>query len=586
MKFGIMHPALEVPDLVYLICCYTDDQDAISLALTCRHLFQLAMPSAWERVKGVPQLFRLLRQGTVSEELDPKDDRTITKIIFPAPLKPEHFDRWNIYAPFVRHLDISEDASQRFDIPNFAALLIYSKKRELLPNLTSLYLHATQPRNLAYLFWISVFGCRSLLDVQPLYQSTMPTISNERESSLMHAIVKRCPNLQTLGFFSYPDSGTTDNDLDKTFLRQTAPLHTFLSHAKALTKLVGSVSFLQPESLEVLGRLPHLKSLEIHYPPKWDDLVVLKKISLPSTAFPKLNSIVLNKATRGGFEFMWQMPTMVSELKTVEIKLRPPRRVDNDWMLQELIPVMCKHSPGVTELLIDFDADAREGIGMPHMCSFTDEAFDAISKLPLTRLEVLHARLEGEDAVLRLARSWPAMEVLRWTAQHVKLQELQQFAEQLPQLKHLALEVNMEPLPEGIDMRRVARIKRRAMRILESGLHKFSDFNGKEASKIYWYLLVMWPNARLETRSSQIDTLPGRKLDLFCLNVVNNMEPLVLDLQAMMQLPADNFSNGIYDHAVQDYVRVMWETGCKFMRPQMESINAPWRMLPAEALPS
>jgi hypothetical protein len=81
------------------------------------------------------------------------------------------------------------------------------------------------------------------------------------------------------------------------------------------------------------------------------------------------------------------------------------------------------------------------------------------------------------------------------------------------------------------------------------------------------------------------------------------MEPLVLDMQSVMGVPPDNFSNGIYDDAIQNYVRVMWEAGCKFstfqlcyymavikpkyyylVRPQLEKINAPWRMMPAEAL--
>ncbi|CAE6442549.1 hypothetical protein BN14_03762 [Rhizoctonia solani AG-1 IB] len=142
----------------------------------------------------------------------------------------------------------------------------------------------------------------------------------------------------------------------------------------------------------------------------------------------------------------------------------------------------------------------------------------------------------------------------------------------------------MTPLPGDVDMTNVANIKRREMRTLESGLHKFSDLGGGDAARIYWYLSVMWPNARLETRSSHLDSLPGRRLDLFCVNVVNHMEPLVLDMQSVMGVPPDNFSNGIYDDAIQNYVRVMWEAGCKFMRPQLEKINAPWRMMPAEAL--
>lgn len=100
-----MHPALQVPDLVYLICCQTDNQDAIHLALTCHHLFQLAMPSAWERVKGVPRLFKLLRDSTVSEESDPKEDRTMTKIVSTPELNPDR--------DFIRYLDLPSATKTR-----------------------------------------------------------------------------------------------------------------------------------------------------------------------------------------------------------------------------------------------------------------------------------------------------------------------------------------------------------------------------------------------------------------------------------------------------------------------------------------
>ncbi|KAH7320522.1 hypothetical protein B0J17DRAFT_723790 [Rhizoctonia solani] len=583
-----MHPALQVPEIVQMICLRGTKRDMVHLAITCQDLFRIAIPIAWEKIKGVVQLIKLIRNVVVDREKDILEDFMITTIEFSGPSKEENLDRWYIYAPFVRQLEIFEDDSPYFYMPTFPALLSYARKTVLLPNLTKLVLNAREPQALNYLFWVHVLGSPSLRDLQASYKSsTMPLISNERESTVMQAIIERCPDLTTLGFFSHPSSGPIENEYDKAFMRYPHPMQNFLLKANSLTNLIGSLSFLLPESLDTLSRLPNLERLEIHYPPKStrEDVDSLGRVTLLPTAFPRLNKLVLSNLIQHGADFIWDLQPLVHKLDAVEIKFNPyPRRQQNEWALRKLIPTICERSPRITGLLLDFDGDSQEGIGTPHMCQFDDTIFNTIAQLPLTRLEIMHARLAGPDVTFKLTRTWPNLEVLRWTAQHIQVQELQEFAVFLPQLKHLGVEVNMTTLPEDIDMSYVANIKRQKMRTLESGLHKFSDLAGNDAARIYWYLSVMWPNARLETRSSHLDSLPGRKLDLFCVNVVNHMEPLILDMQSMMGVPPDNFGKGIYDDAVQKYVRAMWDVGCKLMRPKLEKINAPWRMLPAEAL--
>ncbi|CAE6480409.1 hypothetical protein ACGC1H_003419 [Rhizoctonia solani] len=583
-----MHPALQVPEIVRMVCYHGASKDIIHLAITCQDLFHIAIPVAWEKVKGVVQLIKLIRNVVVDREKDMLEDFMITTIEFSGPPKEENLERWYMYAPFVRHLEIFEDDSPYFYMPTFPALLSYARKKALLPNLTKLVLNAREPQVLNYLFWVNVLGSSSLRDLQASYNSQlMPIISNERESSVMQAIVEHCPNLTTLGFFSYPRSEIIENEYDKVFIRYPHPMQNFLPKASSLTNLIGSISFLLPQSLDSLGRLPNLERLEIHYPPNStrEDINRLGRGTLLPTAFPRLKGLALWNLMQHGADFIWDLQPLVNKLEVVEIKFNPhPRRQQNEWALRKLIPTICERSPGIAELLLDFDGDSQEGIGTPHICNFDDAVFNAVAQLPLTRLEIMHARLAGPDTTFKLTRTWPNLEVLRWTAQHVKVEELQEFAVYLPQLKHLGVEVNITPLPEDIDMTHIANIKRREMRTLESGLHKFSDLEGIDAARIYWYLSVMWPNVRLETRSSRLDALPGRKLDLFCVNVVNHMEPLVLDMQSMVGLPPDNFSKGIYDYAVQNYVRVMWDAGCKLMRPRLEKINAPWRMLPVEAL--
>ncbi|KAG8726510.1 hypothetical protein FRC11_015054, partial [Ceratobasidium sp. 423] len=187
-----MHPALQVPEIVRMICHCGANKDIVHLAITCQDMFHIAMPIAWEEVKGVSQLIKLIRNVVVNKEKDPLGDFMTTTIEFSSPLKEEHLDRWYMYAPFVHQLEIFEDNSPHFHMPTFPALLSYARKKVLLPNLTKLVLNPREPQVMNYLFWVNVLGSSSLRHLQASYQfGLMPIVSNDRESTVMQAIVER-----------------------------------------------------------------------------------------------------------------------------------------------------------------------------------------------------------------------------------------------------------------------------------------------------------------------------------------------------------------------------------------------------------
>lgn len=589
-----MESVLHVPELARWIYTHSNREDFIHLSLTCRAVFPLAIPFAWENVKDVSRLFDLLGEDVVST-YEGEEEPLITELKLPEPLDEKAFARFNIYAPFVKNLEIFRCEYQQFVMANSQSLIDFAQTCELLPNLVSLTLQADNTRRLGYLFWTRIFASRSMLNIQAIYgkYDVMPVTSTERESVLMRTIVSRCPNVQKLAFFSFAGSSVGEHDLDTSFARDPTPMCTFLAKATSLTELIGSMSFLEHGALRAIGSLPNLRRLKIYYPHRWRDherLRELKATCLPQTAFPQLNNLVLDDVLEHGVNFIWRMTPLVGYLSTVEIGFYPyPRRTQKEWALSEFIPLLCERSPHIRELVLEFDSLAYEGTDDPHMCKFSEGAFDAIAKLQLTRLEVLHARLHWETSLIRLADTWPQIEVLRWPAQHVKPQDLRRFAERLPKLRHLALEVDMDPLPET-GLAGLTIVKHSTLQVLESGFHRISDLDPTAGASMCWFFLKLWPNAKLRTRGdTYADSLPGRRMDLFCVQTINNIGPFFeFHKTQFPELYEQDVDPRVYETGTLKHLALLWGTSLNHMLSDIESGNhrleEPWRVLPAEAL--
>jgi hypothetical protein len=54
-----VHSVLQICELADLIAYHSSPRDASSFARTCRFIFNSLIPSLWENVKGIDQLFAL-----------------------------------------------------------------------------------------------------------------------------------------------------------------------------------------------------------------------------------------------------------------------------------------------------------------------------------------------------------------------------------------------------------------------------------------------------------------------------------------------------------------------------------------------
>ncbi|KAG9087611.1 hypothetical protein FS749_002804 [Ceratobasidium sp. UAMH 11750] len=87
------------PELVIeLVHIYLNPSDSACLARSNKHLFRMVMPLLWGRVDGVSQLLALLPalNGMDEAKNGQMPEKTLTN----------DFSRFDIYAPWVKHLEI------------------------------------------------------------------------------------------------------------------------------------------------------------------------------------------------------------------------------------------------------------------------------------------------------------------------------------------------------------------------------------------------------------------------------------------------------------------------------------------------
>ncbi|KAG8740406.1 hypothetical protein FRC10_004357 [Ceratobasidium sp. 414] len=449
------------------------------------------MPVVWEHVDGVVPIFKLVDGCEISYYQD-RNDFEVTSVNLPNILSDGSFVRLRVYSSFVKSLDIfGKKAGIHYGMTNASTLLSYTDHHELLPNLRKLTTNEFSFM-IAYFFWFRVFASRSLLEIRPivLKYTDIPFVPVPVISAFVESVLQRCPLVHTLGLFARNGSlDELDHDLEHlAFTGNTGPLHQALVQVKTLVNVSGSAMLFDRDIFTALGKLPLLTRLEVRYErDDDDDESPLKPTHVEDGAFPSLRHVVLSNVTDSDIGFFWNMPTLAKRLTTVDITFHhDPADPRHHWVRRDFVTMMCHNSPKITDLRFDFLFDfIPEDENPPPMFKLTEEIFQAISGLFLTKLDLSRTRLGFADGIRRLATAWPEMEVLKWTAQHVTLEELCLFAEHMPRLRHLALEIKMVPLAQDLDLECVSTFRQPVLRILESGFHRLCEFTPKEGCRLY-----------------------------------------------------------------------------------------------------
>jgi hypothetical protein len=169
------------------------------------------------------------------------------------------FERFNLYAPYVKHLNIYGDDAYYSDISGWDILSERAHLRPLLPNLLSITMRTgfSDPHGEEQVTWIadlispSLISFRSELEGYDESPARMPKVA---VMVLLDSIIERCAALEHLAI--YPKAGS-HMCLDLPAAFGSLPF-------SSLRELSGSAALVGAGVLEVIGALPHLETLSIN----------------------------------------------------------------------------------------------------------------------------------------------------------------------------------------------------------------------------------------------------------------------------------------------------------------------------------
>ncbi|KAG9074771.1 hypothetical protein FS749_013641 [Ceratobasidium sp. UAMH 11750] len=346
----------DTAELAILICERVRASDLTRMCSINRAMFFVASPMIWERVKGIHILLSLL----------PGAYRPFPKPTGAQLSRPEDFtlrtDRFNIYAPFVKHLEICGISGDNGKIPNLDGLIALSNQQILLPNLVSLTI--TPCSTICYwnwIFWIRIFACESLADVvaTPSSPSVVPEVSHLATSVALKWIVDRCPRLESLSL--YPSQKVKNIAHIKPEVHKLLaplyerPFHHYLLPTLGIRQLSCSLAVLGKDGLKALSMLPHLERLTVY---KTSESLSTEPRDgfLSEHSFPSLKYLRLNLPTCPNVDWALSTPALLKKLKSLIITVEYPDP-DFETLTSHSFFSALAHGIHLEHLSVVFDAD-------------------------------------------------------------------------------------------------------------------------------------------------------------------------------------------------------------------------------------
>jgi hypothetical protein len=461
-------------ELVRCICQLSEDSDQVHLLCVSKPIFNVAVSVVWESIKGVHHLISLLP----GVKCQPRENYPNAKIIVSKytnqrnsrvyftqsiPQGPLSLERFALYAPFVRFLEIYDGDTERYWIPNWSGFMTYARNKTMLPNLKTLTLTATSAHN-NQLMWIRSFLSPSLVEIRVIPSNNYtPFLSYLGASTMFRYITDFCPNLQNLSLFPNSEDPNAHreapHDPQSMINFWDSVLPWYLERAQTLRRLTTTTEVLMPENVGHLGDLPHLERLSIS--PAARALLVDKPA--PENAFPALRTFSLRSAPHSLFDDVDRLGFFkcLTTLK-LEFTTRPTSKPEAISWARKLVSLICNGSPHLADLTIDFDLNNTLGL-----LSIDSEALLAPMKtVPLQELCIIEADLGKQGNIHKtMPIVWAQLTVLTLPDERGSPEELYWFS-QLPCLTHLVL--NLDLFVPGSDLNYVGNPVNHCLDTLES----------------------------------------------------------------------------------------------------------------------
>ncbi|KAG8682930.1 hypothetical protein FRC08_014642, partial [Ceratobasidium sp. 394] len=158
---------LYIPELAALIGSFSEPRERTQLLCTCKLIFKAVLPHVWWHVSGVRHLLCLITGFTFEAGDSSEDEEAVDQIQLGNCLTIENpFRRFDLYAPFVRSLDIYGLSYDYTKLSGWWTLTSRNRRQPLLPNLHTLVIQSScNTHGPDQAMWIQALGSSSLLDL-------------------------------------------------------------------------------------------------------------------------------------------------------------------------------------------------------------------------------------------------------------------------------------------------------------------------------------------------------------------------------------------------------------------------------------
>ncbi|KAF8599984.1 hypothetical protein BDV93DRAFT_608918 [Ceratobasidium sp. AG-I] len=514
----------QVPELVALICSFSTVSDCARLLCTNRTLSKVAIAPVWRHVDGVRHLLGLISTCVMS--FRPPLNAPVHIGLDARAGKADPFSRYDLYAPHVRSLNIYGSQREEFKVSGWSLLINRAQQKSLLPNLRSLiiespaksYVGRSYPNN--QLMWTLAFTSPALviLSVPPTTASILPAISYRMASAILKSVTQYCTGLQELSLF--PDSmlGRHQDDGENSLLMFISgdPFYQYLVGANQLRHLSGTMAWLRPEPLLVLGKLPLLESITIYSDldaPSWG-----KDLPVPENSFPSLRRFSMHEVNPYDALTILRTSHMLRHVTFLGLSLSTnqfERGSIESWITQTLFPVLSNIS-----CLRDLSLSMIPLEGKEPFTLITPSLLDVFSTLPLRSVTLGAMKFAFTSWSYDLGMAWPLVTKLCIPDQALSLDSLHFFAT-LPKLEYLEINLNAEwistpssPNPNPNPG------PRSPLHTIVSTSHHALNNDFSDANDTARWLLSYWPNLsrvvcpHSDTTDESVDVLNAEFLGL------------------------------------------------------------------------
>ncbi|KAG8730019.1 hypothetical protein FRC10_003204 [Ceratobasidium sp. 414] len=448
-----MHSLFTNVDLLHHVTLESDPKDWPSLARISRSFFSFAAPFIWRKVEGVHNILAL--SPRVEIQLSGTSPKWVKRMEIRdrGSRDPTRFD---IYAPFVRSLEIYGKGSGEYDVTNWKALAQYA--RDILPNLVQLTL--TAPFSITgrhQLFWIRTFLSPSLLDIHVVGEPTgeLPLVHPRVALSLLKHISELAPMTQRLSVYIEDEDEVRLDEDSEMIVFWEPQLQSCFKNLRSLRELTSTAAVITPEMLPIVASLAYLEVLNIQLPCD-GSMGVWKTVdpkSLPANPFPALKHFSLCGADAGeawivlDYSAFPNVPSLRLELDHYPTPDElGPGTTQPPWEYQ-LIKLIVRTCPHLTNLDINFDESDHSPCNLRSPSNGWN-ALLLMSKFPLQTVCISSAAfglIGDSDVVTRdeLRVAWPHVTRLSMPHLEAHFNLLYGFS-QLPNLQELTLRLYLE----------------------------------------------------------------------------------------------------------------------------------------------